>query len=77
MINLALNLSRKLSEYNLTLNTYLLVTILAFFSRIIKSYIPFNTSAIIFIAIAFFYSLPYIGLLIVYLYINSVRIVFS
>ena len=59
--SLALNLSSELSEWYLTLNTYLLVTILASFGRKTVSYIPFNISAIISAVIAFFYSLPYIG----------------
>ena len=55
--SLALNLSSKLSKWYLTLNTYLLVTILAPFSEKIVIYIPFNISAIISIVITFFQSL--------------------
>ena len=72
--SLALNLSSELSKQFLTLNIYLLVTILASFGGKIVSYIPFNISAIISIVIAFFYLLLYIGWLTACLYISGVGI---
>ena len=55
--SLALNLLSKPSKWYLTLNTYLLVTMLAPFGGKTVSYIPFNISAMISIVIAFFQSL--------------------
>ena len=61
MDSLALNLSSEPSKWYLTLNTYLLVTIFASFRGKTVSQVLFNIKAIISAAIAFFYSLPYIG----------------